>query len=105
MEYKFDGATDKEQLNNYKENYEYEDNTGTSTLERKDINFEGKINVVTKSEITNVDFYKNTLGWNENIWDFSGVANEELPKLKNLDPNQNIPIILKENINSVDEFI
>ena len=104
-QYKFDGATDKEQLNNYKENYEYEDNTGTSTLERKDINFEGKINVVTKSEITNVDFYKNTLGWNENIWDFSGVANEELPKLKNLDPNPNIPIILKENINSVDEFI
>ena len=104
-QYKFDGATDKGQLNNYTGNYEYEDNTGTSTLDRKDINFDGKIKVVTKSEIINQNFYKNTLGWNENIWDFTGIVNEEVPRLKNLDPNKNIPIILRENINSVDEFI
>lgn len=104
-QYKFDGATEKEQLINYKENYEYEDNTGTSTLDRKDINFDGKIKVATKSEITNQNFYKNTLGWNEKVWDFTGIVNEEVPRLKNLDPNKNIPIILRENINSVDEFI
>lgn len=104
-QYKFDGATDNAQLNNYKGNYEYENNTGTSTLERKDINFEGKIDVAAKSDITNVNFYKNTLGWSEKVWNFTGIVNEEVPKLKNLDPNKNIPIILKENINSVDEFI
>lgn len=104
-QYKFDGATEKEQLSNYKGNYEYEDNTGTSTLERKDINFDGKIKVATKSEITNQNFYKNTLGWNEKVWDFTGIVKEEVPRLKNLDPNKNIPIILRENINSVDEFI
>ena len=51
------------------------------------------------------NFYKNTLGWNEKVWDFTGIVKEEVPRLKNLDPNKNIPIILRENINSVDEFI
>lgn len=103
--YKFDGATAEEDLINYQENYEYEENAGTSTLERKNINFNGKINVATKSNITNINFYKNTLGWSEETWDLTKVTSERVPKLKNLDPNEERLIIVKENINSVDEFI
>lgn len=103
--YKFDGATQESDLINYQGNYEYEENVGISTLERKDINFEGKINVATKSDITNINFYKNILGWSEEIWNLTKVTSERVPKLKNLDPNEERLIIVKENINSVDEFI
>ena len=83
-QYKFDGATTEKDLSRYQGNYEYEGTVGTSTLERKDINFAGKINVATKSDITNIDFYKNILGWSQEIWNLKEVVNEKVPKLKNL---------------------
>ena len=103
-QYKFDGATTESDLSGYQGNYEYEETIGTSTLDRN-INFNGKINLATKSDIINIDFYKNTLGWSEEIWDFSKVTAEKTPKLRKLDPNEPEAIIVKENINSVDEFI
>ncbi len=104
-QYKFDGATTNEDLNYYKGNYEYKENLGISTLDRENINANGKISIITKSDIMNIDFYKNNLGWDEKIWNFNNIQNTKLPKLKNSDPNEEMSIIVKENINSEDEFI
>ena len=106
-QYKFDGRTIAEQFENYEGNYEYENNTGISTLTREGIDFEGKIKVATQQEIASVDFYSNTLGWDLNIWDFTGVMLGATPKLKNADPNEAIKIgeIKNYEIHTVDEFI
>lgn len=104
-QYKFDGATINEDLSNYKGNYEYDENLGISTLDRTDVNLNDKINVAVKADITNIDFYKNTLGWNTEIWNLDNIQNGKLPKLKNSDPNGAIAIMVKESINSEEEFI
>ncbi len=104
-QYKFDGATINKDLSNYKGNYEYNENSGISTLDRNDVNLDGKINVAMKNDITNIEFYKNTLGWNTEIWNLDNIQNGKLPKLNNLDPNGGISIIVKDSINSEDEFI
>ncbi len=105
-QYKFDGRTEKEQLANYRNNYEYEENRGKSTLLRDGIDFQGKIAVANKNQIINKDFYKNTLGWNEEIWDLSNVTKEFSPKLKNLDPNESKGIgVHKAEISSIEQFI
>ncbi|MGN0025896.1 MAG: ZmpA/ZmpB/ZmpC family metallo-endopeptidase-related protein, partial [Clostridium sp.] len=104
--YKFDGKTEKDQFVNYLDNYEYGENRGQSTLLRQEVNFNGKIGVATKDQITSLNFYIDTLGWDENIWDLSSVTNEYTPKLKNLDPNKPKAIgVYKGEINSVEEFI
>ena len=104
-QYKFDGATTENELSGYKDNYEYENNKGTSTLEKENINLSGKISIATKNNISNIEFYTNTLGWSKEIWDFGNITNFKMPKLKNNDPNESMSIELKENINTVDEFI
>ncbi|WP_308780139.1 ZmpA/ZmpB/ZmpC family metallo-endopeptidase-related protein [uncultured Clostridium sp.] len=105
-QYKFDGRTENEQFANYSDNYEYRDNRGKSTLSREGINFDGKIGVVTKEQISSKEFYTETLGWNESIWDLSSATNVCTPKLKNLDPNETKAIeVHKAEINSVEEFI
>ena len=103
--YKFDGRTAKNKFTNFINNYEYKENIGTSTLTRKDIDFTGKISVAKESDVKNSGFYIETLNWSDMIWDFSKVENSGLPKLRNLDPNEGISIIVKESINSEDEFI
>lgn len=103
--YKFDGRTAKNKFTNFSNNYENEGNIGTSTLTRTDIDFTGKISVAKESDVERVSFYTETLNWSDTIWDFSGVKNGELPKLKNSDPNEGMTIVLKETINSEDEFI
>ena len=103
--YKFDGRTAKNKFTNFINNYEYKENIGTSTLTRKDIDFTGKISVAKESDVKNSGFYIETLNWSDMIWNFSKVENSGLPKLRNLDPNEGISIIVKESINSEDEFI
>lgn len=81
--YKFDGRSAKDRIEtNYKNNYEYKESTGTSTLERTDINFDNKISIMTKEQKSRKDFYTNILNWNSDIWDFSNITNGELPQLK-----------------------
>ena len=105
-QYKFDGRTEKEQFINFSNNYEYEENRGNSTLSRADIDFTGKIAVANKAQITSEDFYRNTLGWNEEIWDLSNVTREFSPKLRNLDPNESKAIgVHRVEISSVEQFI
>ena len=106
-QYKFDGRTNQEQFEGYEGNYEYEENSGTSNLTREGIDFTGKISVANKENVTSEDFYTNTLGWNKDIWDFSNIAEENIPKLKNADPNDKIAIHAVESysIHSADEFI
>ncbi len=41
------------------------------------------IKTITQLELRNKDFYKNTLGLKDTIWDFTGVENGKLPTLKN----------------------
>jgi len=45
------------------------------------------------------------LKWNAEIWDFSSVARDILPKLRNADPNQAIPFDELEPISTAEEFI
>ncbi len=103
--YKFDGRTSTNVLENYQNNYEYEETVGTSTLLRANIDFEGKIAVAKMSEVTSEEFYKNTLHWDNTIWDFSNVLGEGLPKLKNSDTNNITSIFEKIQISSVEEFL
>ena len=104
--YKFDSKTENEQFTNYSANYEYKENRGKSTLLREGIEFDGKIGVVTKEQITSKEFYIETLGWDEEIWDLSTVTKEYTPKLKNLDPNETKAIgVYKSEIDSVDKFL
>ncbi len=105
--YKFDGRTASDQFESFEGNYEYEDNTGISTLTREDVDFTGKISVASKQNVTNEEFYINTLGWNIDIWDFDNVGEECIPKLKNDDPNEKTLIhkIDMYEIHSAEEFI
>ncbi len=106
-QYKFDGRTAQDQFEGYEGNYEYEENSGISNLTREGIDFTGKISVANKENITSNEFYTNILGWNADIWDFSNIAEENIPKLKNADPNGKIAIHAIESyaIHSADEFI
>ncbi len=103
--YKFDGKTVQEQLATYEGNYEYEGNKGISIGERGDIDFTGKISVANRENVTSKDFYTNTLGWNEEVWDFSTVASCKTPTLKNSDPNESMEIhIPVHEIRTEEEF-
>ncbi len=103
--YKFDGKTVQEQLATYEGNYEYEGNKGISIGERGDIDFTGKISVANRENVTSKDFYTNTLGWNEDVWDFSTVASCKTPTLKNSDPNESMEIhIPVHEIRTEEEF-
>ncbi len=52
----------------------------------------------------NKDFYINTLKWNSEIWDFTNIVNEGIPKLKNSDTNNVVNFMGKISISSVEEF-
>ncbi len=107
QQYKFDGRTANDQFTRFEGNYEYENNTGISTLTRDDIDFTGKISIATKQNVINEEFYTNTLGWNIDIWEFANIGEECIPKLKNADPNEKTLInkIDTYSIQSADEFI
>ena len=103
--YKFDGRTGSTLFVNYEGNYENQDNIGASTLERTDIDFTGKISTESQSVIYSEDFYKKTLGWSTHVWDLSKVTTGGIPKLFNLDPNDNSVSIETYHITSADDFI
>ena len=103
--YKFDGRSANAMFTKFENNYEYEEVSGTSTLNRSGIDFTGRITVVGDSQITKEDFYKNTLAWDSTIWDYTNVALGGLPKLKNLDENNVTDIIEKIEIGSLEDFI
>lgn len=102
--YKFDGRTVNDIIANYKNNYEFDETTGTSTLNRTGIDFNGKISVATLNNIVNPEFYTNTLKWSKQIWDFSNIQNEGLPKLKNDDTNNITNFMGRIEISSVEDF-
>lgn len=104
--YKFDGMSAVGMFGtNYQNNYEYEESVGTSTLNKAGIDFTGKITPVSTATIGQQDFYRNSLQWDDTVWDFTNVEAGGLPKLKNLDPNNVISAIEKIDISSVEDFI
>lgn len=104
--YKFDGRSAKDMFaNNYQNNYEYEESKGTSTLTRNEIDFTGKIGIIKESDVTQLSLYKEILGWDENIWDFTNIGSQGLPKLKNYDPNNIKNIIEKIEISTIEDFV
>ncbi len=48
------------------------------------------VSVVEESTLRTKEFYKETLKWDENIWNFDNVEKGNYPTLKNADPNNNI---------------
>ena len=106
MLFRSDGRTASDQIEGFEGNYEYEENTGISTLTREDIDFTGKISIATKQDIMNEAFYTNTLGFDTEVWDLSYVSQECIPKLKNWDPNEKTLIHKIETyaIHSAEEF-
>lgn len=103
--YKFDGRSNSNMFNNYKNNYELEEAIGNSTLNKTGIDFNGKIGVIRIKDLTE-DFYKETLNFDKNIWDFSKVSTGGLPKLQSdLDTNEIEGIMERIKISSVDEFV
>lgn len=70
--YKFDGTSrDNFVERAYRNNYEYKESTGNSTLSRDTIDWNGKVSVLEKNNATNMSFYKNNLGFSEKIWDMT----------------------------------
>ncbi|MCI8273738.1 MAG: hypothetical protein HFJ55_06635 [Clostridia bacterium] len=102
--YKFDGRTANNRFTNFANNYENKESSGKSTLTRTDVDFTGKIKLATKEELRSQNFYTETLGWENTIWNFNGLSNGEVPKLRNLDPNSNITIDEKYNVSTAEEF-
>lgn len=104
--YKFDGRTGEGKFENFSGNYENSGNAGTSTRDRvKSISLDGKIDIASASDVETVSFYTNTLGWDEEIWDFSKVSTGGIPKLKNSDQNDNSSAAATYHIKAADEFI
>lgn len=94
--FKFDGKTTADIIENYKNNYEISEKSGTPTANRKGIEFSNRIIVKNIDDVKNISFYTNTLGWSDEIWDFSNVENGGLPKLRNSDPNNITNFIQKK---------
>lgn len=72
----------------------------TSTLESN--SGSGGVNSIEFNEIKDVDFYKEELGMDENIWNYSNATEGKTPTLKNADPNNSNKELTKpinENLN------
>ena len=87
--YKFDGRTSAAVLEKFSGNYEKKSAVGTSTRERAGVDFDGKIDEADNAQIQSEKFYTDTLGWSDKVWDLSAVKTGGVPKLRNLDPNDN----------------
>ncbi|MBY0754624.1 hypothetical protein K5V21_04045 [Clostridium sardiniense] len=79
---KVDG--DRNYLGRHRNVYEYKEAKGISI---EDLSSKPSgINIATKENKENKDFYINTLKWDSNTWDLSKVSEGEYPTLKNNDP-------------------
>ena len=91
--YKFDGMTGSKQFSaKYKENYtlaktDLTTDELTADSEKTGINVEGKITEQSLEELKKKEFYTDTLGWSEEIWDFSHLSEGKAPTLKGIDTN------------------
>lgn len=105
--YKFDGRSQDRFFNEkgFENNYEFEGAKGTSNLNRPNIQFAGKIDVVTSEQIKNKDFYVTKLKWDDKVWNFDGVTNGKLPKLRNLDPNDSQNLVKVNQVNTLQDFL
>lgn len=68
-------------------NYELETSNMKSQASHK------AITTVTPEELKKKTFYTETLGWSEEIWDFSKVSSGQYPTLKESDPNYSENIV------------
>lgn len=91
--YKFDGMTDAKQFSDkYKDNYTLADNELTpdkltSDSVKTGISVTGKITEKSLEELKKKEFYTQTLGWSEEVWDFSQLEQGKAPKIKGISPN------------------
>lgn len=77
--YKFSGANESNNVAYLENCYEVSDRTGTTSITPNTTN---ALKEVTSNEIKNPNFYKENLGFNESIWDFSTVSSLGYPKLR-----------------------
>ena len=103
--YKFDGRTGNALFTNFSGNYENGAAVGTSTLERRNIDYTGKIDVADGDTIKTEAFYTDTLGWKNTVWDFSTVVTGGIPKLRNHDPNDNTTASETYHISAAEDLI
>jgi hypothetical protein len=59
--------------------YEYAESDSTTNITE---NNSANVKVATSDNVKDSNFYKNTLGWSEDIWDFSDLASGNGPTLK-----------------------
>lgn len=76
--------------NNSDNNYEIQESTLISNINGN------KVKVISKSEI-NEDFLKDTLNWDEEVWNLTGVTGENMPSLNNADPNNEEESVKPQN--------
>ncbi|GAA0071471.1 hypothetical protein UT300003_29950 [Clostridium sardiniense] len=97
---KVDG--DRNYLGRHKNTYEYKEAKGISIEELP--SKPSGLNIATKENKENKDFYINTLKWDINTWDLSKISDGKYPTLKNNDPRneKNFNESLGESINSED---
>lgn len=97
---KVDG--DRNYLGRHKNTYEYKEAKGISIEELP--SKPSGLNIATKENKENKDFYINTLKWDVNTWDLSKISDGKYPTLKNNDPRneKNFNESLGESINSED---
>ena len=65
----------------FKGNYEYAASSGTSNASA------GAVDIATEENLKDSDFYRNTLLFDPQVWDFSHVSEGALPTLIHGDPN------------------
>ncbi len=100
----FNGSTKEIIEGNYQNNFELKESIGHETSEIEGIDFTNRITPISLVNI-NENFFKNTLGLDETIWDFSNVAQGGLPKLKRLDKNNVTNIMNRMEIRTIDDFL
>lgn len=104
---KFDGASDAviyTKGSKITENYVLKETRLKSDSKRiSAASLDGKIKEQVYERFLDKDFYVNTLGWSEDIWNFEPLQEKKAPILRNGDPNRIGMLQLKE-ISTVDEL-
>lgn len=66
------------------------------------VSLDGKITEISAEGLEHAEFYEN-LGWDAEVWDFTGLADGKAPKLKNLDNNM-VMIMERTEISTPEEL-
>ncbi len=103
--HKFVGTATKEIIEGkYSNNYELEEISGHESSEKTGIDLNGRISTISIDNV-NEEFYKNSLGWNSAIWDFTNVSIGGLPKQKGLDKNNVEQVLDRIEISTKEDFL